>query len=85
MDSLLSIYEMPCDNAHLTLRQDGNYDLIINYLTEDGRKIIVRGIVCDIRPQIEFSYDFCSGTIDFAVKKDIDKGNNFFTIRTEDK
>lgn len=85
MGSLPSIYEMTCDNAHLTLRQDGNYDLIINYLTEDGRKITVRGIVCDIRPQIEFSYDFCSGTISFNVRKNTSRDNNFFTIRTEDK
>ena len=85
MDSLPSIYEMTCDNAHLTLRQDGNYDLIINYLTEDGRKITVEGIVGNIRPQIELSDDSCFGTIDFDVKKDIDKGNNFFIIRMEDK
>ena len=85
MGSLPSIYEMTCDNAHLTLRQDGNYDLIINYLTEDGRKITVEGIVGNIRPQIELSDDSCFGTIDFALKKDIDTGNNFFIIWLIDK
>ena len=85
MGSLPSIYEMTCDNAHLTLRQDGNYDLIINCLTEDGRKITVEGIVGNIRPQIQLSYDSFFGTIDFSFKKDIDKGNNFFIIRVKDK
>ena len=73
MDSLPSIYEMTCTDAHLTLRQDGNYDLIINYLTEDGRKITVEGIVGNIRPQVELSYGSCFGTIDFAVKKTLIK------------
>ena len=85
MSSLSSIYETTCTDARLMLRQNDSYDLIINYLTEDGRKITVEGIVGNIRPQIELSYGSCFGTIDFAVKKDIDKGNNFFTIRTEDK
>lgn len=85
MNNLSSIYETTCTDARLMLRQDDSYDLIINYLTEDGRKITVEGIVGNIKPQIELSYDSCFGTIDFAVKKDIDKGNNFFTIRMEDK
>ena len=85
MASLPSIYETTCTDARLILRQDDNYDLIINYLTEDGRKITAEGIVGNIRPQIELSDDSCFGTIDFDVKKDIDKGNNFFTIRMEDK
>ena len=85
MGSLPSIYEMTCDNAHLTLRQDGNYDLIINYLTEDGRKIIIEGIVSGFSPQIELSYDSCSGTVSFDVRKNTSRDNTFFTIRTEDK
>lgn len=85
MDSLPSVYEMTCTDARLILRQDDNYDLIVNYLTDDGRKITVEGIVSNIRPQIEFSYDSCSGTIDFDVRKDAGKGNNFFMVRTEDK
>ena len=85
MGSLPSIYEMNCDNAHLTLRQDGNYDLIVNYLTEDGRKIIIEGIVSGFSPQIELSYDSCSGTVSFDVRKNTSRDNNFFTIRTEDK
>ena len=85
MGSLPSIYEMTCDNAHLTLRQDGNYDLIINYLTEDGRKITVEGIVGNISPQIEHSYDSCSGTVSFDVRKNTSRDNNFFTMRMEDK
>ena len=85
MGSLPSIYEMNCDNAHLTLRQDGNYDLIINYLTEDGRKIIIEGIVSGFSPQIELSYDSCSGTVSFDVRKNTSRDNNFFIMRTEDK
>ena len=65
MGSLPSIYEMTCDNAHLTLRQDGNYDLIINYFTDDNRKVIIEGIVTGFSPQIELSYDSRFGTIDF--------------------
>ena len=85
MDSLPSIYEMTCTDARLILRQNDNYDLIINYLTDDGRKITVEGIVGNIRPQIELSYGSCLGTIDFAVRKNTDKGNSFFMVRTEDK
>ena len=66
MDSLPSIYEMTCDNAHLTLRQDGNYDLIINYLTSDNRKVTIKRIISNLSPQIELSYDSCFKTIDFC-------------------
>lgn len=85
MGSLSSIYEMTCTDARLILRQDDNYDLIVNYLTEDGRKITVEGIVNNIKPQIELSYGSCFGTIDFAIRKDVGKDNSFFTVRTEDK
>ena len=85
MGSLPSIYEMNCDNAHLTLRQDGNYDLIINYLTDDNRKVIIKGIVSGFSPQIEHSYDSCSGTVSFNVRKNTSRDNNFFTMRMEDK
>ena len=85
MDSLPSIYEMTCTDAHLTLRQDGNYDLIINYLTDDNRKATIKRIVSGFSPQIEHSYDSCSGTVNFDVRKNTSRGNNFFTIRTEDK
>ena len=85
MGSLPSIYEMTCDNAHLTLRQDGNYDLIINYFTDDNRKVIIEGIVSGFSPQIELPYDSCSGTVSFNVRKNTSKDNNFFTMRTEDK
>ena len=81
----LDVNYITCTDAHLTLRQDGNYDLIINYLTEDGRKITVEGIVGNIRPQIELSDGSCSGTISFDVGKNTSRDNNFFTIRTEDK
>lgn len=85
MGSLSSIYETTCTDAHLILRQDDNYDLIVNYLTEDGRKITVEGIVNNIKPQIELSYGSCFGTIDFAIRKDVGKDNSFSTVRTEDK
>ena len=85
MNSLPSIYEMTCSDAQLILRQDGNYDLIINYLTNDNRKVTIKGIVSNPSPQIELSDGSCFGTIDFTVKKDTSRDNNFFTIRTEDK
>lgn len=85
MNSLPSIYEMTCSDAYLTLRQDGNYDLIINCLTDDNRKVTIKGIVSNPNPQIELSDDSCFGTIDFTVKKDTSRDNNFFTIRMEDK
>ena len=77
MSSLSSIYEMTCTDVRLILRQDDNYDLIINYLTDDGRKIAIEGIVGNIRPQIELSYGSCFGTVDFAVRKNTDRGNGF--------
>lgn len=64
MDSLPSFYEMTCTDAHLTLRQDGNYDLIINYLTDDNRKVTIKRIVSNFSPQIELTHDSCFGTID---------------------
>ena len=67
MNSLPSIYETTCTDAYLTLRRDGNYDLIINYLTDDNRKIIIKTIVSNPSPQIELSYGSCFGTIDFTV------------------
>ena len=66
MNNLPSIYEMTCTDTHLTLRQDGNYDLIINYLTGDNRKVTIKRIVSNLSPQIELSYSSCLGTIDFC-------------------
>ena len=65
MGSLPSIYEMTCTDAHLTLRRDGNYDLIINYLTDDNRKATIKRIVSNFSPKFELSYDSCFGTVDF--------------------
>ena len=77
MDNLPSIYETTCTDAQLILRQDGNYDLIINYLTDDNRKVTIKSIVSNPSPQIELSYGSCFGTIDFTVLKNTSRDNNF--------
>lgn len=48
-------------------------------------KVTIEGIVDCSRPQVEIYDGSVSGTIDFIFEKDIDKGNNLFTVRIEDK
>ena len=54
-------------------------------IAHDYDLVTIKGIVDCSRPQIEIYNDFVSGTIDFIFEKDIDKDNNLFTVRIEDK
>ena len=80
-----NINQMTCTDGHFILRNNGTYDMILKYDTNDGQKVTIKGIVDCSRPQIEIYNDFVSGTIDFIFEKDIDKDNNLFTVRIEDK
>lgn len=79
------INQMTCTNGHFILRNDGTYDVILKYDTSDGQKVTIKGIVDCSRPQIKIYDGSVSGTIDFIFEKDIDKDNNLFTVRIEDK
>lgn len=79
------INQMTCTDGYFILRNNGTYDVILKYDTSDGQKVTIEGIVDYSRPQVEIYDGSVSGTIDFIFEKDIDKGNNLFTVRIEDK
>lgn len=81
----LSIDQMTCTGAYLIPRNNGTYNGIIKYITNDGRKVTIEGIVSHFRPQIELYDGQGSGSINFALERNVDKGNNLFTMRIEDK
>ena len=81
----LDINQMTCTDGYFILRNNGTYDVILKYDTSDGQKVTIEGIVDCSRPQVEIYDGSVSGTIDFIFEKDIDKGNNLFTVRIEDK
>ena len=80
-----SIDQMTCTGAYLILRNNGTYDAIFKYVTADGRKVTIEGIVGHFKPQFEIYNDSASGTVDFIFEKNTDKGNNLFTMRIKDK
>ena len=81
----LDIDQMTCTGAYLIPRNNGTYDAILKYLTDDGRKVTIEGIVSCFRPQFNLYDSQGSGRIDFVFEKNADKGNNLFTMRIEDK
>lgn len=81
----LSIDQMTCTGAYLFPRGVGTYDAILKYVTADGRKVTIEGIVSHFRPQFEIYNDSASGTANFIFEKNTDKDNNLFTMRIEDK
>lgn len=85
MSSLPNIDQMTCTGACLIPRNNGTYDAILKYITDDGRKVTIEGIVSHFRPQFNLYDGQGSGSIDFVFEKSVDKGNNLFTMRIEDK
>lgn len=81
----LDIDQITCTGAYLISRNNGTYDMILKYVTDDGRKVTIEGIVSYFRPQINLYDGSGSGNIDFVLERNIDKGNNLFTMRIEDK
>ena len=81
----INIDQMTCTGVYLLPRGDGTYEAIFKYATNDGRKVTMEGIVSHFRPQFEIYNDYASGTINFVFEKNIDKNNNLFTMRIEDK
>ena len=80
-----NIDQMTCTGAYLLPRGDGTCEAIFKYITDDGRKVTMKGIVSHFRPQFEIYNGSASGTIDFVFEKNVDKNNNLFTMRIEDK
>lgn len=85
MSDFPTIDQMTCAGAYLIPRNNGTYDAILKYDTDDGRKVTIEGIVSHFKPQFEIYNDSASGTVDFIFEKNIDKDNNLFTMRIEDK
>ena len=85
MSDFPNIDQMTCTGAYLFPRGVGTYDAILKYVTADGRKVTIEGIVSHFRPQFELYDDWGSGSIDFVFERNVDKGNNLFTMRIEDK
>lgn len=79
------INQMTCTDGHFILRNNGTYDMILKYDTNDGQKVTMEGIVSYFRPQFEIYNNSASGTINFVFEKNADKNNNLFTMRIEDK
>ena len=80
-----NIDQMTCTEVHLLSRGDDTCEAIFKYVTDDGRKVTMEGIVSYFRPQFEIYNNSASGTINFVFEKNIDKNNNLFTMRIEDK
>ena len=80
-----NIDQMTCTGAYLFPRGNGTYNAILKYVTNDGRKVTLEGIIRHFKPQFEIYNDSASGTINFIVEKNVDKNNNLFTMRIEDK
>lgn len=85
MSDFPTIDQMTCTGAYLIPRNNGTYDAILKYDTDDGRKVTIEGIVSHFKPQFEIYNDSASGTVDFIFEKNIDKDNNLFIMRIEDK
>lgn len=85
MSNLPNIDQMTCTGGYLFPRGNGTYDAILKYDTNDGRKVTIEGIVSHFRPQFEVYNGQGSGSIDFVFERNVDKGNNLFTMRIEDK
>lgn len=81
----VNIDQMTCTEVYLLPRGDGTYEAILKYVTNDDRKVTIEGIVSHFRPQFEIYNDSASGTINFVFEKNVDKNNNLFTMRIEDK
>lgn len=81
----INIDQMICTGAYLFPRGCGTYDAILKYVTDDGRKVTIEGIISHFKPQFEIYNDSASGTINFAFEKNVDKDNNLFTMRIQDK
>lgn len=81
----VNIDQMTCTGVYLLPRGDSTYEAILKYVTNDDRKVTIEGIVSHFRPQFEIYNDSASGTINFVFEKNVDKNNNLFTMRTEDK
>lgn len=80
----LDFNQMTCTGGYLIPRGNGTYDAILKYIADDGRKVTIEGIVSHFKPQFEIYNNSASGTIDFVFEKNIDKGNNLFTITIKD-
>ena len=80
-----NIDQMTCIGVYLLPRGDGTCEAIFKYVTGDGRKVTIEGIVSHFRPQFEIYNDSASGIINFVFEKNVDKNNNLFTMRIEDK
>ena len=85
MSDFPNIDQMTCTGAYLIPRGVGTYDAILKYVTSDGRKVTIEGIVSHFKPQFEIYNDFASGTTDFIFEKNTGKDNSLFTMRIEDK
>ena len=81
----VNIDQMTCTGVYLLPRGDGTCEAIFKYVTDDGRKVTMEGIVSHFRPQFEIYNDSASGTINFVFEKNVNKNNNLFTMRIEDK
>ena len=81
----VNIDQMTCTGVYLLQRGNGTYEAIFKYVTNDGRKVTMEGIVSHFRPQFEIYNDSASGTINFVFEKNVDKNNNLFTMRIKDK
>ena len=81
----VNIDQMICTGVYLLPRGNGTYEAIFKYVTNDGRKVTMEGIVSHFRPQFEIYNDSASGTINFVFEKNVNKNNNLFTMRIEDK
>ena len=81
----LDIDQMTCIGGYFIPRGVGTYNAILNYITVDGRKVTIEGIISHFKPQFEIYNDSASGTINFAFEKNVDKDNNLFTMRIQDK
>lgn len=49
------------------------------------RDMTMEGIVSHFRPQFEIYNDSASRTINFIFERNVDKDNNLFTMRIQDK
>lgn len=83
--NLPNINQMICVGGYLIPRGNGTYDAILKYRTDDGRKVTIEGIISHFKPQFEIYNNSASGTVDFIFEKNVDKGDNLFIIRIDDK
>ena len=81
----LDINQMTCTGAYLLPCGDDTYEAIFKYVTDNGRKVTIEGIVSHFRSQFELYNGQGFGSTDFVFEKNVDKNNNLFTMRIEDK